>query len=386
MKKIDMSKITGKKWLMILIIIVLLIIYDGLAVQTSIVSRAVAVGIAIDLDDQNQIELSAQVILPRNGGQTQGGNDFAIFTASGETIQECVAEMNTSIGAIASFAHTTVIVLGKKMLDDGRTDILREMMASPIVSDNVQLVCAEDKAKDILTAKGSINEVSSYHLQRLLQSGHNQSSVIPTNLKTFFMHYTHVGQTSYMPIVVRKETDKPISNGGQGGDDKEPYYLLDVSNTLVYTRDRYCCQLNREQSRGLSYVLFALDDGILTYEDDRGKLSEATLVRSRCDRTYNRDTREVVLTITMIIRNAQNSNLDHDAFDVALSDTERARIETNVRNDILNCYEYAKSNGADVFFLGETAYGSLGKYWEYKDDPDYLQKMPLRVEIRLRSE
>ena len=88
----------------------------------------------------------------------------------------------------------------------------------------------------------------------------------------------------------------------------------------------------------------------------------------------------------MIIRNAQNSNLDHDAFDVALSDTERARIETNVRNDILNCYEYAKSNGADVFFLGETAYGSLGKYWEYKDDPDYLQKMLLRVEIRLRSE
>ena len=79
----------GSKWAAILIIAVVLIGFDLLADNASIVNRGIVVGLAVD-SGGDLVELAAQVILPRSGGSASGGNDFMIFTSSGETMQDAV--------------------------------------------------------------------------------------------------------------------------------------------------------------------------------------------------------------------------------------------------------------------------------------------------------
>lgn len=386
MKQVDVSSVTGKKWLMIFLMIIVLVIYDSISTQTSIVSRAVAVGIAIDVgEEEDTIALSAQVILPRNGGQSQGGNDFAIFSEEGKTISDCIRAMNTSIGAKASFAHTTVLIVSRALLEADRIDILRDLMAGNVVSDNVQLVCADESAKDILSSAVSINEVSSYHLQRLLQSGHSHSSVNPTSLKTFFMHYTQIGQGAYMPVVIRQETDKPQDNSGSSQSD-DPVYLLDVSHTLVFHDPQHMLRLESHMSRGLSYVQFKLDDGVILYEDDNGQTASARLVRSWCDRKFDYDRNTIVLNITLVVRDTHNTQIEGGDIDIELTTEERERIRARVNSEIMECYQAGLEQNIDVFFLGETAYAALGKKWTEKDNPNYLQTLGLEVNVRLKSE
>ena len=113
-----LRRLGGYKWLIIVVIAVVLIGFDLLADNASIVNRGIVVGLAID-SGGDLIELAAQVILPRSGGSASGGNDFMIFTSSGETMQDAVEKLSVSMGVKASLSPCTLVVLGGDLLQCG---------------------------------------------------------------------------------------------------------------------------------------------------------------------------------------------------------------------------------------------------------------------------
>ena len=81
-----LRRLGGYKRLIIVVIAVVLIGFDLLADNASIVNRGVVVGLAID-SGGDLIELAAQVILPRSGGSGSGGHEFLVFNPAGGALR-----------------------------------------------------------------------------------------------------------------------------------------------------------------------------------------------------------------------------------------------------------------------------------------------------------
>ena len=191
----------GSKWAAILIIAVVLIGFDLLADNASIVNRGIVVGLAVD-SGGDLVELAAQVILPRSGGSASGGNDFMIFTSSGETMQDAVEKLSVSMGVKASLSHCTLVVLGEDLLRTRSDMVFKHLIRSPYFADNTLLVAASGSAKDVLSAKVPINDVASYHLQRMMQGVQREAGVNACTVKDHFANYYYIGGAGYMPVAV----------------------------------------------------------------------------------------------------------------------------------------------------------------------------------------
>ena len=113
--KKGLSIFASRKWILILLLIVVLVGFDMLTNNKSLINRGLVVGLSIDTSG-DRIELNAQTVLPRSGGSATGNNNFMIFTATGETMQDAVEKLSSSMGVKASFAHCTIVVFGENML------------------------------------------------------------------------------------------------------------------------------------------------------------------------------------------------------------------------------------------------------------------------------
>ena len=241
-------RLGGYKWAIILIIAVVLIGFDLLVDNASIVNRGIVVGLAVD-SSGDLIELAAQVILPRSGGSASGGNDFMIFTSSGETMQDAVEKLSVSMGVKASLAHCTLVVLGEDLLRSKSDYVLKFLLRSPYFADNTLLVAASGKAKEVLAAKVPINDVASYHMQRMMQGVQREAGVNACVIKDYFANYHYIGGANFMPVAVVENCEySPVGPDKEGSEGAQ---LLDLSRTLVLTREGYAFVLDYDASRGL---------------------------------------------------------------------------------------------------------------------------------------
>lgn len=375
------KRLLARKWLIILATIVTLIVFDSLQTQTSIVQRAIVVGIAVDRTD-GELEVSTQIILPRNGGAGEGSNDFACFSAKGKTFDDALRALDLQVGAKTSLSHATVMIFGKDFLESDHIDVLRYLIESDIVPDDLNLLAAEEQAKDLLTVKLPINDVASYHLQRLLGSDVRQMGVNPVNLKEYFMCYFRVNGGCYLPLVGKTQTEPPDESSESGGGD-ETYYLLDVNRCAIFRQGVYAGVLSRDFSDGLSLIRRELTGGSVPYIDDAGKQSQAQLIKSKASHDYDPSEGVMRLTVAATLRDNKSAFDDDGHVKIAFSQRERDAIAEAFKLKIEGCYRYAKSKNVDIFGVCESVYAATGDKTRAQSA---LDDVPLTVEIKIKSE
>lgn len=376
-----MKRLLSKKWLVILLTFVALVVFDSMHTQTSIVSRAIVIGFSIDREEDD-LELSAQVILPRNGGIAEGGNDFATFSAKGKTIEAAIRALDVQVGAKMSFAHAAVVVLGDDFLKSDHIDVLRFLIESDIVSDNMDLVASSEKGKDLLSAKMAMNENASYHLQRLLQSDVKQMGINAVNIKEYFMAYYRVGSACFLPIATKKETEKPNETGSSGSEE-EKYYLIDLNRTAIFRQGNYTGTLGETLASGLGLVTYNLTGGIVPYTDDQGKPSQAQLVKSSYEHFYDPKTDTMHLEVSVTLHSGKAAFEDNGEIKIAFSQSERERIAEQLKKSITDCYRYAKLNNTDLMGVGESVYAATGNA---SKAAEALDSVPVEVSVKLKVE
>ena len=217
----------GFKWAAVLIIAVVLVGFDLLSDNASIVNRGMVAGLAVDGSGE-LIELAAQVILPGSGGSSAGGNDFMIFTSSGKTMQDAIEKLSVTMGVKASLAHCTLVILGEDLLRTRSEAVMKHFIRSPYFADNTLLVAASGRASDVLAAKVPINEVASYHLQRMMQGVQREAGVNASTVKDYFAEYYYIGGASCMPLAVVSDCEySPVGPGSEGGEGAQLQFSLE---------------------------------------------------------------------------------------------------------------------------------------------------------------
>ena len=372
-------RLGGYKWAIILIIAVVLIGFDLLVDNASIVNRGIVVGLAVD-SSGDLIELAAQATLPRSAGSASGGNDFMIFTSSGETMQDAVEKLSVSMGVKASLAHCTLVVLGEDLLRSKSDYVLKFLLRSPYFADNTLLVAASGKAKEVLAAKVPINDVASYHMQRMMQGVQREAGVNACVIKDYFANYHYIGGANFMPVAVVENCEySPVGPDKEGSEGAQ---LLDLSRTLVLTREGYAFVLDYDASRGLSYVKGNLNDGTIIFVSDCSQERDVVILDSKCRLKVNSEN-SVTSEIDVKVKRNDLPTAQDGMIVNALSTRERERICESIRGQVLACFEECQKQDIDIFHLGEHIYRKYGEEWRKNQNKLYIRNIDFEVKVDL---
>ena len=373
-----MRRKAKSKWIILIVVIVLVALLDGLSSNVNLLDRAIVVGMGLDAAD-GELLLSVQVIIPKNSSSASQGNDFVVYSARGNTLQEAVENISYAVGLKASFAHTNVIVLGDSFLKSGRTDVLEFLVTSDMVTDNTLLVASAGDAGEILAVQMPINEVASYHLTEILQSNRKEAGQNTSSLKAYFEDIYKVGQTACLPLVFLRESDFGLL-GQETKDEKAK--LLDVSHVVVTDREGYLVRLGRRQSAALSYTTEKLNAGNISYKGDDGSEKEAMILRTDCSKralSYN----EVQIDLDFSVRPSQKYYVSADGSVKGISEAEQQQLRAQIISSIADCYEVCKYYNADVFHVGEELYRRFGEEWKKCVPDNYLDEVTLKINVKL---
>lgn len=373
-----MRRKAKSKWIILIVVIVLVALLDGLSSNVNLLDRAIVVGMGLDAAD-GELLLSVQVIIPKNSSSASQGNDFVVYSARGNTLQEAVENISYAVGLKASFAHTNVIVLGDSFLKSGRTDVLEFLVTSDMVTDNTLLVASAGDAGEILAVQMPVNEVASYHLTEILQSNRKEAGQNTSSLKAYFEDIYKVGQTACLPLVFLRESDFGLL-GQEAKDEKAK--LLDVSHVVVTDREGYLVRLGRRQSAALSYTTEKLNAGNISYKGDDGSEKEAMILRTDCSKralSYN----EVQIDLDFSVRPSQKYYVSADGSVKGISEAEQQQLRAQIISSIADCYEVCKYYNADVFHVGEELYRRFGEEWKKSVPDNYLDEVTLKINVKL---
>lgn len=373
-----MKRRVKSKWILLVVVVVAVAALDGLSSNINLLDRAIVVGMGIDYVD-GELSLSAQAIIPKNSSSASQGNDFVVYSARGETVQEAVENLSYSVGLKASFAHTNVIVLGESFLKSGRTDVIEFLVSGDLVTDNTLLVAGAGDAKDILAVSMPINEVASYHLTEILQSNRKEAGQNPSTLKDYFEDIYKVGETACLPLVFLRESEFGLLGEKAGG---EKTKLLDVSHVVVTNREGYLVRLGRRQSAALSYTTQKLNAGSISYTGDDGYIKEAVILRTDCNKRALSE-REVEIKLDFSVRPAEKYFVSRDGSAGGISESEQEQIRAKIVSAVADCFEVCKYYYADVFHLGEELYRMYGEEWKSLAGEYYLDEIVLKITVNL---
>lgn len=378
----SISYLARHKWMIIMILVVALVGLDLLTNNASIVNRGIVVGLAID-SSGDLLELNAQVILPRSGGSAAGGNDFMIFSSSGETMQDAIERLSASMGVKASMAHCTLVVLGEDLLKTKCDPVLKFMIKSDVFADNTLLVAASGKAKEVLAANVPINDVAAYHLQRMMQGVQREAGVNSCTVKDYFTNYHYIGGAGYMPIAVIEDCEYSPSGATKTSPEGQKTQLLNLSRSLVTTREGYAFILDQDASKGLSYVYGKLNGGTIIYVSDCSAERDVIILESEC-RIKVLSPQAARADVKVHIKRNEMQSTDEGKIVNALSKREKERICGSVKGQVYACFEECRKEDVDIFHLGEKMYRKYGKEWLKGKNKLYIRDIDLEINVELQ--
>lgn len=368
------------KWILLVLAFVLFFIMDNMVYNVRIINRGVAVGLGIDMSGE-YIDLTAQVVLPKNGGVSSGGNNYINYRQKGMDIEQAVDNISTISGTELSIGQVIVIVLGREVVEKGKYEILEFLLANDIVADNVLLVMAEDKANDIMTAKIPVGEVASYQLFRLMHPVKQPLGMPVVNIKDFVVNtYSDAEKVNYLPIVSKEETDPSTD---QGKENIEKADILRVERTAIMDKTGLKGELNVEDTYGLTLAEYDLQDGVLAFDKGNGEEISVQIVDSKVGRKYDYDHSTLELNLRLKTSRVSGRIGEDGMYYNNMDELELKMFKKNIEKKIVSVFEYGNSIGVDILSIKE---GFYRRYFDKKaeiEQKDYLSSVKLKVNVNI---
>ena len=112
MKKLTPSAyITRSKWIVVLIVAFILVVFGRTVETPSLIKSAIVLGIGIDFDEQTkEFDVSAQSVLVGIAGGQDAKATYALYDARGKTIADALDKISRKMGLIVSLAHCNVLL------------------------------------------------------------------------------------------------------------------------------------------------------------------------------------------------------------------------------------------------------------------------------------
>lgn len=366
---------------MLTLITVVLVIFNLLVQNTSIINRGIAVGLAIDLEGEDVI-VTAQLVLPKNGGISAGGNNYTQVSKKSETIEGALDGISSNIGVQLSLAHVIVVVFGANFIQADKYNDIEFLFSDEKLTDDTILVASDGMGKDILKANTPTNETAIYQLLLMISPVKTSFGVIEMTLKDYVKNYYSKNKGNFMPLAHLEKVDASTDQSKEGETEAE---AIRLSRTAIIGDSGQVGELNLYQSEGLSLVNNKIQSGNIQIKgrDDRNIVVQ--IKSSDCKTKYDIENLEVTYDISLRTLRGEAIKDDKGMMTFMLDQVEQDRLYTEVQKRILECFNLCANYGVDIFGIGDGFYKRFNKKWGYGNSSDYLKEVKVKVALSIKQ-
>lgn len=403
-----------KKWLALLVIALLAILLSNNIDSTTIAQRAIVAGLAIDMDDEDKLEVTAQILVANGSGSSA---DAKQISAKGETLSGAFTNISKQTSMAISLAHCNLVIMGKKVMEGNAYRVLDYLIRNAYLSENAMLLGSLDTGKDILNTKVAFSNLASFYAQRSIFSYGTYQGIAKRSIKNFVIDFNKPCQSNYLPIVEKKKEgldEGGESGGGSGGESgggegSEPKpslaedssggsgssgnsgsasgggeeYLFDLTKTGVFRGESLVCVLDEDGTAGLNYIMNEVKRGSITVPSQTGELIELYVIGKSIDKKYELDTKTVTydLELSVIYKEEFKEKADKNyKRTVRLTPEEEEAGAELIRKNILDVYEDTRAVGADVYDICEAFHQKFN--FKPADIETFLDSVKVVVNVR----
>jgi spore germination protein KC len=258
-----------KRILLLLSICVSILFLSGCWDRVEVNDLAIVTGTAIDKSDDNQIELSIQIFIPKSlssgGSQASGsGGGKMTLTASqtGKNIADALSKLQGKLPREIFWGQCKVFIFGEDLAKQGIQEQMDFLLRHPEPRGRAYLYVSEGKAKEILEIVPNLERYSAEVLREIS----NYRIGLQITIQDVDEMLTGITQAAALPYVKIK-TQQP-SEG-------KPIKYVHIDGTAVFHKDKMVGTLTEAETRGVLW----LRDEIKGYtvsvevEDEKGLVS-----------------------------------------------------------------------------------------------------------------
>ncbi|MBA9028202.1 MULTISPECIES: Ger(x)C family spore germination protein [Bacillaceae] len=260
-----------KNILLLILICGVTLIVSGCWDRVEVNDLAIVTAAAIDKKDDNQIELSLQVFIPKalSGGGSEGGGGMSgggavtmVASHKGSNISDALSKLQSEFPRRVFWGHCKVFIFGEKLAKAGIQEHLDFLLRHPQPRERAYVYVSEGKAKPILELLAPLERYSAEGLRELsdLHIG------MKVTLQDLDEKLIGIVQAAALPIV-----DIHPPGKGQEKLQGEPY----IAGTAVFKKDKMIGNLTEKETRGILWIRNEIEAYTVTFKPgaEKGEIS-----------------------------------------------------------------------------------------------------------------
>ncbi|MGE7185643.1 Ger(x)C family spore germination protein [Peribacillus sp. NPDC006672] len=339
---------------MVILLIAMNPIVSGCWDRVEVNDLAIVTAAAIDKKDNNQIELSIQVFIPKSmssgggqGGPSQGGSGATtlVRTEIGSNISEALSKLQSKIPRKIFWGHCKVFVFGEQLAKEGIQEQLDFLLRHPQPRERANVYVSEGKAKPILE---SVPPLESYSAKVLKELSDLHIGMLVTLQKLDEM-LTGKPQAAVLPFIKILPPEKGEKNL-QG----IPY----IVGTAVFKKDKMTGTMTEKETRGLLWLRDEMESYTVSIKPKgvKGEISLSPVsAQIKIIPQIINDKWKLLVKINTegtVIQNETNLNLSSPN---SIKVAEEA-YQKGIEKRILLAFKQTQQKKADILGLGKVFY------------------------------
>ncbi len=267
-----MRKIYRTISLLVLCIVFLVSLTSCEKAGTELSDLMIIQGIGIDVSKEGY-KVTVEILNNEQSGSPSGDssaeNKTKIYNATGETVASALMKLTTKSGNKPFYAQNRVIVLGEATAQRSLTDVM-DFFERNYDSRASQLLCVAKgkKAEDVIRAKLLTDTVKSKILEKMLQSGYEQSLV--PRIRIIDAVNTIKDDTAFLCIPAVS-----VQNNGENQD-------FSLDGCALFDKDEsFCMYLSEGDAKGIAFLDNNIREGFISADLPNGQKATFVIVKGK---------------------------------------------------------------------------------------------------------
>lgn len=358
----------------------------GCMSEQDLTHRTIVVGAGIDKAEDEEIELTLQLVNPSGLGLDQGGGrniqPIWVNSTKGKTVYEAAREQLKSVNRRPFYSHIQVLVISEELAREGIRDILDLFARDYEVRLNSSVLIARGTtAKKVISAKSTLENIPAIHLREVLED--NLYSGVIRNTNTF---------------EVLKDINENVLNTTIGvvkfregeGEEQDIIKSMEMEGTAIFKEDKLVGWLEKYETAGLLYIKNEIRDRVIGVKDPLNENKRVVIeqlrsngkVRAKIENEKPKIHINIKAEGTIGEQQGENDLL----MEKILKDLER-EVANTIKEDIKKMVDIAQNQfQSDILGFGEEIRKRHLNYWiEIEDNWDEIfPEVPVEIDVEFR--
>jgi len=347
--------------------------------KTSIITA-----IAIDKEDNSTIKVSAQIALPQ-AVDTKTNSD-SIVVGKGKTIGQAIDNVAIKTGWYPKLSFCNLVIVEKSIADALLPEIVNYVLYSKKMYDSILIAYSEEKAEKVLSATGTLDNISSFSIQKiLLKNADDANAVYFSRIKDIAIDLTSKSAKSLIPLI-KIESDNKSQKTETGT--SEPTNVFDATTTMLLNKGKIVGSLNKEQTlfynlivKGVKEIYFEvpLNDNstaLLKIIDSKSKI--------KIKQKNNLVSLDIKVDLKVYLIDVKSENIFETQYSNVVPQEIIDNATTKVKKEIAGLIDKSFTTGCDFFEIKENLFRFYPKFYAKQKNFNIATVVP-NVKVKVSS-